>query len=159
VIEPLMPGLTAVAKALDANDLLLARIAAVHLKMPDLADGFARQAMEAEDRLIKYGDGGGANWNPTLHPRAGTPPNPGWFAPSSGSSEPSSQTTTTQNARNAPNLETIVADNRSENKQVNDIVVKLKMSPVQRQMLHREISGMGYSYHEILEIAKDMFGK
>jgi hypothetical protein len=40
--------------------------------------------MAAEDSLIKYArdEGtGGANWNPALHPRTGTPPNPGWFAP------------------------------------------------------------------------------
>jgi hypothetical protein len=29
----------------------------------------------------------------------------------------------------------------------------------QQQALHREISGMAYTYHEILQIAKDMFGK
>jgi hypothetical protein len=36
--------------------------------------------MEIEDRLIKSVD-----WNPDLHPRAGIPPNPGWFAPTGGS--------------------------------------------------------------------------
>ena len=43
--------------------------------------------MAAEDSLIKYArdEGtGGANWNPALHPRTGTPPNPGWFAPTDG---------------------------------------------------------------------------
>jgi hypothetical protein len=40
--------------------------------------------MADEDSLIKYArdeGGGAANWNPALHPRTGTPPNPGWFAP------------------------------------------------------------------------------
>lgn len=42
--------------------------------------------MEAADVLIKYArdEAGGSNWNPALHPRAGTPPNPGWFAPTGG---------------------------------------------------------------------------
>ena len=37
-------------------------------------------SIEAEDVLIKSTD-----WNPDLHPHAGAPPNPGWFAPTSGS--------------------------------------------------------------------------
>ena len=40
--------------ALNANDQALARIAAVHLRIPDLPDLAAREAMEAEDVLIKY---------------------------------------------------------------------------------------------------------
>jgi hypothetical protein len=41
-----------------------------------------------EDLLIKYArdeGSGAANWNPALHPRTGSAPNPGWFAPTSGS--------------------------------------------------------------------------
>jgi hypothetical protein len=89
--RPLIGGLATVAAALNANDLLLARIAAVHLRIPDLPDQAARNAMEAEDRLIKYASRegaakiGDANWDPALHPRAGAPPNPGWFAPTDGS--------------------------------------------------------------------------
>jgi hypothetical protein len=64
-------GLATVASALNANDQGLARIAAVHLRIPDLPDQAARDAMEAADILIKSAD-----WNPALHPRAGTPPNP-----------------------------------------------------------------------------------
>jgi hypothetical protein len=88
VAEPLVGGLAAVARALNDNDLLLARIAAVHLRIPDLPSDAARDALEAEDRLIKYArDEGsaGAEWNPALHPRTGTAPNPGWFAPTDGS--------------------------------------------------------------------------
>lgn len=74
------------AAALNANDPCLARIAAVHLKIPDLPDRTARDGLEAEDTLIKYArDEGGSDWNPALHPRTGTPPNPGWFAPTDGS--------------------------------------------------------------------------
>lgn len=62
-----------------------------HRRVPDIPDRNARYAMEATDVLIKYardeGTGDGSNWNPVLHPRAGTPPNPGWFAPAEGSSE------------------------------------------------------------------------
>jgi hypothetical protein len=83
-----MGGLATVARALNANDQCLARIAAVHLMIPDLPSPAARDAMAAEDSLIKYArDEGssGAGWNPALHRRIGTPPNPGWFAPTEGS--------------------------------------------------------------------------
>jgi hypothetical protein len=86
----LMSGLTTVARALNANDQCLARIAAVHLRIPDLPDRDARDTMERTDVLLKYArdaGGGDSNWNPAQHPRAGTPPNPGWFAPTGGSSE------------------------------------------------------------------------
>ena len=89
--DRIMSGLGTVARALNTNDQCLARIAAVHLRVPDIPDRTARNAMEAMDVLIKYardeGGGDGSNWNPVLHPRAGTPPNPGWFAPTEGSSE------------------------------------------------------------------------
>jgi hypothetical protein len=48
--------------------------------------------MEAMDAFIKYArdeGGGDSNWNPALHPRTGTPPNPGWFAPTGGSDDSS----------------------------------------------------------------------
>jgi len=95
----IMPGLATVAAALNAGDQGLARIAAVHLRLPDLPDHVARDAMEAIDVLIKYPrdeGGGGSNWNSALHPRAGTPPNPGWFAPTEGGGG-SSSTRTAQN--------------------------------------------------------------
>src|SRR6202030_726024 len=88
----IMPGLATVAAALNANDQGLARIAAVHLRPPDLPDRAARDLMEAADVLLKYArdEGGGDAWNPALHPRAGTPPNPGWFAPTEGAGDESS---------------------------------------------------------------------
>jgi CDI toxin restriction endonuclease-like domain len=87
--DRLMSGLATVARALSANDQCLARIAAVHLRIPDIPDRTARDAMEAADLLTKYArdEGGDSNWNPALHPRTGTPPNPGWFAPTSDSGE------------------------------------------------------------------------
>ena len=91
-VQRLMPGLATVASALNANDQGLARIAAVHLRIPDLPDQAARDAMEAADILIKSAD-----WNPAQHPRAGTPPNPGWFAPTDGAGSESFSTRTAQN--------------------------------------------------------------
>jgi hypothetical protein len=74
-------GLASVAAALGRNNLALAQIAAVHLRLPDLSDTLARTALEAEDLLIKRGS---AAWDEARHPRTGTPPNPGWFAPNPG---------------------------------------------------------------------------
>jgi hypothetical protein len=91
-VDRLMPGLATVAAALNANDLCLAHIAAVHLKIPALPDADARYAIEIEDALIKLAD-----WNPDLHPRAGTPPNPGWFAPTEGLADESSSIQIAQN--------------------------------------------------------------
>ncbi|HTV29237.1 MAG TPA: hypothetical protein VMF32_15755 [Xanthobacteraceae bacterium] len=100
-VDRLMPGLATVATALNANDPCLACIAAVHLRLPDLPDQFARSRMEAEDVLIKSApsDGQSVNWDPALHPRTGTPPNPGWFAPTDGSADetPSIQTAANDN--------------------------------------------------------------
>ena len=53
-VDRIMSGLTTVTAALNANDQALARIAAVHLRIPDLPNLAARDAMEAEDVLIKY---------------------------------------------------------------------------------------------------------
>jgi hypothetical protein len=74
----IMPGLATVAAALNADDQCLARIAAVHLRLPDLPDRAARDGMEAMDVLLKSArdESGGDTWNPALHPRAGTPPIP-----------------------------------------------------------------------------------
>ena len=95
----IMSGLATVAAALNADDQCLARIAAVHLRLTDLPDRDARDGMEAIDFLLKYArdEGGGDAWNPALHPRAGTPPNPGWFAPTGGDGGESSSTRTAQN--------------------------------------------------------------
>jgi hypothetical protein len=94
----LMSGLATVAAALNADDPCLARIAAVHLRLPDLPDQTARDRMEVEDALIKYArDEGDDDWNPALHPRTGTPPNPGWFAPTDGADSEVSLVQTAQN--------------------------------------------------------------
>jgi hypothetical protein len=54
---------------------------------------------------------------------------------------------------------TRLADNRRDNKMVRDIAVQLRLSKEQSQQLHRAISGQGLGYHQILEIARDMFNK
>jgi hypothetical protein len=97
-----MSGLATVASALNANDQCLARIVAVHLQVPDLASAAVRDALAAEDSLIKYGGDegtGAANWNPELHPRTGTPPNPGWFA-TTGEADSSSRVRFAENQDN-----------------------------------------------------------
>ena len=48
-VDRLMGGMATVASALNANDQCLARIAAVHLKIPDLLSAAARDAMAAEE--------------------------------------------------------------------------------------------------------------
>jgi len=97
-VERIMPGLATVAAALNADDQCLACIAAVHLRIPDLPDAFARDRMEAEDALIKYARGEVPNseWDPAKHPRTGTSPNPGWFAPTDGESSESSSVRTAE---------------------------------------------------------------
>ncbi len=52
-VDSLVTGLVTVASALNADDQCLARIAAVHLKIPDLPDADARHALEVEDALIQ----------------------------------------------------------------------------------------------------------
>lgn len=52
-LESRMGGLRTVAKAMSNDDLALATIAAVMLRLPDLPHAAARLALEAEDRLVK----------------------------------------------------------------------------------------------------------
>ena len=59
-VDRLLPGLATVTAALNANDPGLARIAAVHLRIPDLPDQAARDRLEAEDVLIRSVDGASA---------------------------------------------------------------------------------------------------
>ena len=98
-VERIMSGLGTVAAALNADDRCLACIAAVHLRIPDLPDLSARDRMEAEDTLIKYarGEEPDPEWDPTKHPRTGTAPNPGWFAPTEDENNESSPVRTAAN--------------------------------------------------------------
>jgi len=113
-LDRLMSGLATVASALNANDQCLARIAAVHLMIPDLPSATARDALAAEDSLIKYArdeSAGAANWNPALHPRTSAPPNPGWFAPTDGASGETSSIRTAQNNNVAGQTSDVSAGN------------------------------------------------
>lgn len=81
-----LQGLATVAGALNENDIARAQIATLLLKLPD------PQSLEVEDggRLRKFNalfEAGwiGKDWDLAKHPRAGEPPNPGWFAPTGGS--------------------------------------------------------------------------
>jgi hypothetical protein len=83
VVDRLMPGLATVAAALNANDPCLARIAAVHLRIPDLPDTAARDGMEAEDILIKcarFEEPAGEKASEIEKASADDPKRPGWPA-------------------------------------------------------------------------------
>ena len=81
--QRLMSGLATVASALDANDKGLARIAAVHLRIPDLPDQAARDAIVAADVLIKYMRHGELTHK--IHKASPDDPNhPGWPAGTEG---------------------------------------------------------------------------
>jgi hypothetical protein len=83
-------GLSLIAHALNRGDFAIAAITAVQMQIPDppsLAKGWenpgeiARRARElARSGLLKF-------WDPAKHPRAGVPPNPGWFAPTAEESD------------------------------------------------------------------------
>ena len=87
-LDRTMPGLKAVAAALNDNNLCRARIAAVHLRIPPLPDAFAPLDMQLEDIALKldrlHKTTAAGDWNPAKHPRTGRAPNPGWFAPTDG---------------------------------------------------------------------------
>ncbi len=83
-LDRVLAGLAVAASALAEDNLCLAQIAAVQLRLPDLPDIAARERVEAEDALIKRArtdDALSRTWEEAKHPRAGGPPNPGWFVP------------------------------------------------------------------------------
>jgi hypothetical protein len=83
-----------IATALNHSDCAMAAIAAVQMQFPDppplkkaieTENEIVRRAVElCQSGLLKF-----AAWDPTKHPRIGTPPNPGWFAPVGEGSEAS----------------------------------------------------------------------
>ena len=83
-------GLGLIAAALNRGDLAMAAIATVQMQIPDppplakLAESPSEIASRARELtrsgLLKF-------WDPALHPRAGVPPNPGWFAPATEGAE------------------------------------------------------------------------
>lgn len=50
-------------------------------------------------------------------------------------------------------------NNKAQNEQVASLVKKYQLTKEQRQRLHVEVTKQGYSYHEVEQIIKDMFGK
>jgi hypothetical protein len=83
-------ALALIAAAFNRGDLAMAAIATVQMQFPDppLTKGWetenevTRRALELHrSRLLKF-------WDPAKHPRTGTPPNPGWFAPEDGAETP-----------------------------------------------------------------------
>jgi hypothetical protein len=84
-------ALAVIANALNRGDLAIAAIATVQMQFPnppslakgvESADDIMRRASELHrSHLLK------ANWDPAKHPRAGAPPNPGWFAPATAAPE------------------------------------------------------------------------
>lgn len=96
-LDRLMLGLAAVSSALNANNLCRARIAAVQLRLPNLPDALANLEMELDDIELKLDrvskTTAGGDWDPDKHPRTGTAPNPGWFAPTDGGDSDGAQPT------------------------------------------------------------------
>jgi Double-stranded DNA deaminase toxin A len=84
-------ALVSIADALNRGDLVTAAIATVQMQFPDpppVAKGaetveqIKRRAAELHRSCLFKAD-----WDPAKHPRAGTPPNPGEFAPTGEESE------------------------------------------------------------------------
>lgn len=102
-LDGVMPGLAFVASALGEENLCLAQIASVQLRLSDLPDLAARLRMETEDLLIKAERSDAqfarAAWEEAQHPRTGTSPNPGRFAPRDNSSGGPLPTPVAQNDR------------------------------------------------------------
>jgi hypothetical protein len=93
-------ALALIAAALNRGDLAMAAIATVQMQFPDppafikdteTEEEIGRRALELHrSRLLKF-------WDPEKHPRTGTPPNPGEFAPIDGGGSDSSPTRTAAN--------------------------------------------------------------
>ncbi len=78
-------GLALIAAAFNCGDLAMAAIAAVQMQFPD-PPPLAKRARNPDEIARRAGELGHSGllkffWNPAQHPRAGVPPNPGWFAP------------------------------------------------------------------------------
>jgi A nuclease family of the HNH/ENDO VII superfamily with conserved AHH len=78
-------GLAGIARALDRGDLVLAQIASLGLQLPDppaleKSDRTAKDVLAMAAQLFWSGLLKG-DWDEAKHPRAGAPPNAGWFAP------------------------------------------------------------------------------
>ena len=108
-------ALEAVAAALTNGELARAQIGALLLRLPDppasagaQADGSEKQRLVdglLACRLLKAD----ADWD-DKHPRTGAPPNPGWFAPTSGATEaPGEPKASPSPATGAPRVDAALA--------------------------------------------------
>lgn len=76
-------ALALIAAALNRGDLAIAAIATVQMQFPDPPP--LGKTGESQDEIVcrarEFGRSGFLKffWNPAQHPRAGVPPNPGWF--------------------------------------------------------------------------------
>ena len=80
-------ALALIAHAFNRGDLAMAAIAAVQMQLPNpptpssevepIVETAQRAGELRRSGLLKF-------WDPAKHPRTGAPPNPGWFAPTSG---------------------------------------------------------------------------
>ena len=150
-LDRVISGLATVTAALNANDPGLARIAAVHLKIPDLPSRLARENMEAEDVLIRLARGDTAKWDPAQHPRTGTPPNPGWFAPTDGSTDKSSSEQSTRGI-----ADPVVLPPGQRNDELGDLLQWIaNAKPGDEQAIRSEISRRYSDIGETLNSALD----
>lgn len=89
-------------------------------------------------------------------PDAGVPTNNGQHGLAGDPNvSPSPSTPDTQVAAN----DGMPGSNQAQNAQVRAIVVELGLDKAQARQLHEEITGQGYGFHEIRQIAIDKFGK
>jgi hypothetical protein len=83
-------ALALVANALNRGDWATAAIAAVQMRLPNPPSSNVQSESPAETmrRAVELSRSGLLKfWDPAKHPRAGVPPNPGWFAPVDGGAE------------------------------------------------------------------------
>ena len=75
-------GLTVVAEALNQGDLARAQVAALLLRLPDpVLSKLDPGAREEELAALRESGLLAKDWDEAAHPRTGTSPNSGWFAP------------------------------------------------------------------------------
>ena len=100
-------GVDAVAAALSNGELARAQIAALLLQLPDPPAAAGARLGDLEKRRLALELSAGAllkadaDWD-DKHPRTGAPPNPGWFAPTSGTPAADAPKTEPRPAASAP---------------------------------------------------------
>jgi len=78
-ISTKMGGLSTIAQALNQDNIVIAQIATLHLRLP-LPPTIGKAAQSpGQIALLTFAGLLKADWDPAKHPRAGVPPNPGWF--------------------------------------------------------------------------------